>query len=330
MNADFNEARLEIAMDEVIDSMSAILSAVYKPSHPVRIILDTDIGPDCDDAGAVAVLHALAGEGEAVIAGMMHCTSSRWGAGCLDAFNIFYGRPDIPVGTLKTAGFLDGNEKYEKYNKGIAVGYPNRFRDAPAPDAVGLYRKLLAESEDNETVVVAIGPLINLMQLLRSGADEWSGLRGAELVARKVKLLVCMGGQFPEGQEWNFKLHPASAVCVAKEWPTPIVFAGFEIGGDIHTGKRLFADLPPAHPIRQSYAWYVGEGQSRKSWDLTAVLFAVRGASPYWRLARGTINIDAETGTNGWTDGIDGPHAYIVAESEPEEVAKVLEALMVR
>jgi hypothetical protein len=37
--------------------LSIILSLTVETSKPVPIILDTDIGPDCDDAGAIAVLH---------------------------------------------------------------------------------------------------------------------------------------------------------------------------------------------------------------------------------------------------------------------------------
>jgi inosine-uridine nucleoside N-ribohydrolase len=309
--------------------MTASLNEIYTHKRPVRIILDTDIGPDCDDAGAVAVLHALERSGEASIAGMMHCTSSKWGAGCLDALNIYYGRPEIPVGTLKLEGFLDNDSKYAKYNKGVTLGYPNRYKKELAPDAVRLYRKLLAEGNDAETVIVAIGPLPNLMFLLQSEADDLSPLTGMELVSRKVKHLIVMGGRFPEGKEWNFEMHPESAAFTIAKWPSTITFTGFEIGIEIQTGKRLFVDLPETHPVRQSYAWYVGEGQTRHSWDLTAVLFAVRGPAPHWELVRGHIEIDDETGDNRWTDDLSGPHAYFRALTSPDDVAELLEALMV-
>ena len=55
-----------------------------------KIILDTDMGPDCDDAGALAVLHALADRGKASILGVMYCTSIPTGPACIDAINRFY------------------------------------------------------------------------------------------------------------------------------------------------------------------------------------------------------------------------------------------------
>jgi hypothetical protein len=68
---------------------------------PIKVILDTDNGTDLGDAGAVAVLHALADRGELEILGVMACTSDPYIAPCLDAYNTYYGRPNIPVGTLK-------------------------------------------------------------------------------------------------------------------------------------------------------------------------------------------------------------------------------------
>ena len=37
-----------------------------------KIILDTDLGTDCDDAGAIAMLINMASEGKAEILGMTH------------------------------------------------------------------------------------------------------------------------------------------------------------------------------------------------------------------------------------------------------------------
>ncbi|AZN40299.1 nucleoside hydrolase [Paenibacillus albus] len=295
----------------------------------IRILLDTDIGPDCDDVGAVAVLHALEKSGEVRIAGMTHCTSSKWGAGCLDALNTFYGRGDIPIGTLTLPGFLEEDSIYAKYNKGITLGYPNRYQQQPAPDAVDIMRKVLAEGEDGETVIVAIGPLINLMDLLESEGDQHSPLNGMQLVSAKVKSLVAMGGHFPTGKEWNFEMHPASAAYVVSNWPTNIVFTGFEIGAPIHTGRRLYTDLPESHPLRRSYEWYVGEGETRHSWDLTAVLYAARGHHPFWELETGTATVDAQTGENVWAQNPNGKHAYLRAVTSPSLVAEVLEQLMI-
>src|SRR5687768_10367927 len=70
---------------------------------PVRIIFDTDMDSDCDDAGALAVLHALADRGEAEILATVASSKNPWSAPCVDAINTYYGRGDLPIGVPKGA-----------------------------------------------------------------------------------------------------------------------------------------------------------------------------------------------------------------------------------
>ena len=108
---------------------------------PVKLIFGSDTGPDCDDAGTAALLHALADKQEVELLAMMSATSFEWGAGALDAYNTYYGRPDVPVGALKDTGFL-ARSNYSKY---IAENYPNDLKSAEnAPNATMLYRQILA------------------------------------------------------------------------------------------------------------------------------------------------------------------------------------------
>lgn len=299
------------------------------PSQPVKIILDTDIGPDCDDAGALAILHALADRGEADIVGVMHNTSSPWGAGCIDAISAYYGRPDLPIGTLKDEDFLVG-DPYEKYNKYVAQQYPNRYPDGSGvPDATALFRKLLAAESDRAVTIVGIGPLRNLRLLLESGPDEHSPLDGAALVAAKVERLVVMGGAYPSGEEWNFLMDPASASRVCERWPTPILFCGFEIGENLLTGARMFEEAPADHPVRQAYALFLDGATSRSSWDLITVLCAVRGCAPYWDIeAGGKVDID-ERGGNVWRPTYSGKHAYVKPKLDPLQAQRLLDELLV-
>lgn len=65
--------------------------------EPVRVIFDTGYSTDCDDPGALAVLHALADNGEAEILAKGASTSRPKAPGAIDVVNTYYGRPDIPV-----------------------------------------------------------------------------------------------------------------------------------------------------------------------------------------------------------------------------------------
>ena len=296
------------------------------PPRPVPIILDTDIGPDCDDAGAIAVLNALADLGEAKLLAMACCTSDQWGAPCVQAINTYYGRGDIPVGTCKRTGFLDSSP----YNGHVAQEFPNALKTGhTAPDARDVYREVLAKQPDHSVVFCAIGPLNNLADLLATKPDAHSPLDGKALVAQKVRLLVDMGGGFPGGKEWNFEQDVPAAQAVAHEWPTPIIFSGYEIGDVIDTGARLYTETPKSNPVRRAYEIYTNS-QNRDSWDLTAALCAVRGVEPYWTLGGpGRCHVKHDGG-NEWEVGHKSQHAYLVAKMPLPEITKVIEDLLVQ
>ena len=124
-------------------AVTASGGSVARAAEPVRVIFDTDLSSDVDDVGAVAVLHALADAGEAEILGMGICVNDAASAPCLNALNTFYGRPDIPIGVLPGTG----KDSPSKYTRGVADEFPHRLASAAdAPQAVGLYRQLLAHA----------------------------------------------------------------------------------------------------------------------------------------------------------------------------------------
>lgn len=308
----------------------AVTNAASLTSMPVRIIFDSDIGPDCDDAGTLAVLHALADRGEAIILGMACCTSSEWGAPCLEAINTYYGRADVPVGTLKKSGFLGGAGD-QKYNEHVARNFPNKLRSgANAVDAVELYRKILAAQPDGSVTFVATGPLPNVANLLASAPDAHSSLTGTALVAMKVKQIVVMGGNYPAGAEWNFKQDAAAAAKVVAEWPSPIVFSGGEVGSKIMTGACLETETPPSNPVRKAYELYIGAGKNRQSWDQTAMLFAVRGAADYFALSpEGQIIIESN-GKDVWTAVPGGRCRYLIMKMNADDLSRVIDKQMLQ
>src|SRR4051812_34212586 len=70
---------------------------------PARIIFDTDMETDCDDAGALAVLHALADLGECEILATVVSVRDPASAATVDAINRHYHRPALPIGMVKGA-----------------------------------------------------------------------------------------------------------------------------------------------------------------------------------------------------------------------------------
>ena len=65
------------------------------------IIFDTDIAPDFDDVGAMALLHSFADGGEARILATISCNVAETTAPTLSVFNTYYNRPEIPIGITK-------------------------------------------------------------------------------------------------------------------------------------------------------------------------------------------------------------------------------------
>src|ERR1044071_5503580 len=78
-----------------------LLTTTLAAADPVRLILDTDMDSDCDDAGALAMLHALADDGEVVLLGIAVSSHHAWSPPSTDAINTWYGRPAIPIGAPK-------------------------------------------------------------------------------------------------------------------------------------------------------------------------------------------------------------------------------------
>jgi len=304
-------------------------------TSPARIILDTDIGSDCDDAGALAVLHALADAGEAEILACIYSSGrNRYGPGCIAAINAYYGRPAIPIGAYAEIDLGDPRNDFLEAIATDTVRYGHAIvsRD-DVPDPVAVYRRALAGAPDGSVHIVSIGHTKGLYDLLESGADAISSLSGRELIERKVKAWVAMGGTFPHEKEpgWNFGQGGTAPYSrhLIQQWPTPIVFSGFEIGDVIKTGRSLQA-TSPNNPVREAYRlWENALENNRPSWDQTAVLYAVRGTKDYWKLSRGRCDV-ADDGRTDWHADEQGPHAYLVEKMNPAALAGVIEELMAR
>lgn len=251
---------------------------------PANIILDTDICLDVDDAGAVAVLHALADRGDCHILAVGVCTSVEvtdglWGAACVEVLNTFYGRPDIPIGVSRSPYCVVN--RVGKYAPQVVEAFSHQIRSTEElPDAWRLYRQVLASQPDQSVTVVSIGFLNNLQELLQSQPDLYSDLTGVELVAAKVKEWVCMGGHYPKGkEEFNFNTYALATQYVLEHWPTQAVFVGGELGQQVKTGAILAEKYQPeTHPLTMCWQFYNG-GRDRSSWDQIAVLYAVYGCS---------------------------------------------------
>jgi pyrimidine-specific ribonucleoside hydrolase len=168
------------------------------------IIFDTDMGPDYDDVGALTLLHAFADSGTVKILATLASTKYEGVAAVLNVLNTYFKKPGIPIGV--PAGNAITQKDWQHWTDTLIAKYPHAIKNnSDVPDAVTLYRQILASQSDNSVTIVTVGFLTNMSNLLQSKPDQYSSLTGTELVNKKVKELVCMAGRFPTGHEFNIK-----------------------------------------------------------------------------------------------------------------------------
>ena len=310
-----------------------------------KIIFDTDIGGDCDDAGALALLHRLCDKGEAELLAVTHCYASPYFAGCIDAINRFYGR-EVPIGI----NYAREKQGRGRYAGAICDGFENRYpasvygTESAAPDTLCVLRRTLAAAEDNSVVFVVTGTLDSMARLVKSPADDISPLDGAELIRRKIIRTVVMGGRFFESwpmtiyhdgngtgepvlAEWNIKETPLDAAQSATDmWPGELVFSSYEIGSYIKTMVGYLDRAQNGDPVAETYRIFNG-GKGRQSWDHTAMLEAVRPGQ-YWNYHElGRVSVDENFVTH-WSSDSTRRHTYLLPKCDYEDIRKVIDDLV--
>ncbi|HTN36703.1 MAG TPA: nucleoside hydrolase [Arachidicoccus sp.] len=305
--------------------------AQKQQAKPVSIIFDSDIGPDYDDAGAITLLHALADNGEAKILATIASNKYEGIAAVLNVFNTYFNRPEIPIGVPKGDG-VDMRDS-QHWTDILTSKYPHNITlNAEVPDAIKVYRKVLAAQPDHSVTIVTVGFITNLSNLLVSPKDEFSALNGRDLVQKKVKRLVTMGGAFPSGKEFNLEKDAKASKLALENWPTQVIFSGFEIGAKIKTGLELINNSQLQSPAKDAFRVAMSkapeDAAGRMSWDEVTTLVAVRGYNKFYKLRTGKIKINAD-GSNTWDGNVKG-QCYLVAKVAPEQVGKVLSKLMMQ
>jgi inosine-uridine nucleoside N-ribohydrolase len=301
-----------------------LASAAPVEAAAVRLIFDTDIGNDIDDALALAMIHTLETRGEAKLLAVTTSKDNQFAGPFIDLIDTFYHRPGIPIGTVRDGKTRDDG----KYLRPVVESglYPHTLTDSQkAPDAVAVLRKTLAGEKDHSVVLVQVGFSTNLARLLDSRPDLSSMVPGRELVRSKVRLICVMAGQFPTGPaEYNVRTDIEAARKLFGESPAPIVFSGFEIGKAIlypaTSIERDFAYVPH-HPVADAYRAYMPMPYDRPTWDLTAVLYAVRPKDSFGLSAKGRVAVD-DRGVTTFTEDPHGLHQYLTAT--PEQAKRAL------
>lgn len=306
--------------------LSISLSDV-RAAEPVRLIFDTDIGNDVDDALAMGVIHALESRGECRLLAVTITKDQDLSAPFIDVINTFYGRGHIPIGVVRNGPTPEASKftvlSTQKVNGQFR--YPHDLTSgADAPEATQMLREILAGQPDQSVVIVQVGFSTNMARLLDSEPCEHSALTGLELVKQKVTLLSIMAGSFQKINdkrhlEYNVIKDIPSAKALVNDWPTPIIFSGYEIGIAIpYPARSIELDYRyvPHHPLAEAYQLYKPSPHNRPTWDLTSVLQAVRPDRQYFDLSSpGRILVEKDGGTR-FVETPGGPHQYLIVSRE--------------
>jgi inosine-uridine nucleoside N-ribohydrolase len=296
----------------------------------MRVIFDTDFGPDYDDVGAITLLHCFADSGYIRILATMASSKHKNAAVAINVFNTYFNRPQIPIGVVGGNAVELGDKQH--WTDTVIKRYPHKIKsNRDVPDALELYRKILASQPDHSVTIITVGFLTNLANLLESLPDSYSSFSGRDLVKKKVISLVSMAGRFPSGKEFNLAEDIPASTKVLAEWPTPILFSGFEIGQKIKTGLPLIHNEQiERSPVKDVFAICIPmakeDSAGRMSWDETAVFVAIKGWQNYYDLETGNCFINSD-GFNEWKDS-KSAQAHLVEKASPILMSDIINQLI--
>ncbi len=259
---------------------------------PIKLILDTDVGSDCDDMMAISYMIAAEKKGLVKPLAITISHPAEHAAAGIRALYRSYGAETPVMGQMSREiprGDWYGKKIYEKFGQEDDL--------APVCGAVELLRKTLAES-DGDVTLCAIGPLNNVADLLESEADENSPLYGVDLVKEKCGRLVLMAGGFVPDKngknvpEWNVKVCIESSQKLFELCKNDIYMLPFEAALTMITGKYAVKTLGESTPLTLAFMNFHGS-EGRSSWDPATLLWAVEGNGDHFTLSEaGNVTVD--------------------------------------
>lgn len=290
---------------------------------PHKVIIETDMGNDIDDALALAVALKAANNNELELLAVGCHKMSETPAKYVDIVNTYYGQPQVEAAMSVTP--VKETSSYTDYTQApSAMGFAES-KGGVYPEPVALYRKILAEAEDGSITFVSLGFGTTLAQLLDSPADEISPLAGKELVAKKVRTLSIMAGSYGEKKraEYNVVNDIPAMKKVFAEWPGEIVQNPFEIGKQVmFPGSEVENNLgwEGLNPVVEGYKLYRPMPYDRPSWDILSVIYILK-PELFTKSVPGTVTVDDE-GYTYFEPSAEGKHIVLSATIDQPQALK--------
>ena len=273
-------------------------------------IIDTDIGGDCDDTIALAMLNIACKNKTARMLAATHSTNIRYGCACIKAINNYYGN-DCPIGACK-----HGKEKW--YQDTYATKVAKKFCDEGYEnyqDADKVIEDTLKAQTDSSVYFICVGPLTNIGSFLNTSER-------IELFNRKVKKMYIMGGQYWGNEpikEYNISHDIEASRKLLNLYIKDAVFIDFFLGSLVKTGQKL-TDIN--NPVCFSFKEY--GTNARESWDPITVLYALEENSDLFsKSPSGTLKLD-DNGITVFEENHKGKHVFLKMNCEPEIISEII------
>ena len=275
----------------------------------LNLILDTDLGSDCDDMMALTYLVYAAHHKGVNLCAVTHSNGCTEGPDACRVFFEHLGERVPPIG--KAAVEM---KAYDHYCREVVARFDKSEEPHTYPDAVSVLRRALVENDN--VVICAVGAMTNIAALLGSEPDDISSLDGVSLVRERCEKLVLMAGIFDPADtrtEWNVHLDIPAAKVLAERCPVPVIWLPSETGAEIVTGGPIIEAFGEDTPLSLSFRLFPGvlKKGGRPSWDPATTLYAVEGCAEFFtETPDGTVTVDDDGKTVYTADGM-GKHRIL-------------------
>jgi inosine-uridine nucleoside N-ribohydrolase len=285
----------------------------------VKLIIDTDLGCDYDDAVAVALANIAHKNGGAELLAITESLDDR-AAGLVVAYICDYYKNIIDIG-VASAAKPDCKKIFSKFVNSLngLPGDENRF----LWNSAELIRQKLLCSSDKSVVLLCIGTLNNLAELV--------GRDGARLLRDKTREIVVMGGNFTDynryftygNQKWEGEYNIVSDIKSAQTLVNcdglPLSFLDFNQGLHVLFNIRD-SGLADDHPLTRIFRR--GGCAERPCWDVVSLLYALGKAEIFEASEYGRVNVD-DRGKTTFIPGV-GTHRLIKLIQSDQEVMRLI------
>lgn len=285
------------------------------------IIFDTDLGYDCDDVGALALLNIFKNRNFIDLKAIIHSAKNNQEADkAIYAINKYYGNKDIPIGLSNISNPTLNQLKINPYQAALIDEFYHG-ENIIKHDSLDLLIKTLINAEDQSITILITGFLTNVVALMKT-IKVSDNLSGSDLIKKKVSRFVIMGGAFKTSQpEFNLLSDLNASIYFFQHVETPTYLLDYDTGVTIFTGQNMI-DSVNKNPIGVSYS--ICNGKARESWDPLTALFAINHDDHLFTLSKsGNVEIDQE-GYSTFQEDKNGFVRLILLRETPQMVEKII------